>query len=132
MSAPERRSGIALILGGLLLAVSSIAVASTVGPGEDGMPGTLRVWAVGTLVAGLVVVLMGALPSAPTGAAAPQRPRLRGLLLAGTAALVVMLKVAVDRDSSWLTVLGGTVLLVAGVADFLAERRRVRAPAGSD
>lgn len=122
-----------MTIGGLLLAGLSIAAASGIDPAEHGIAGTLRVWAIGTLVAGLVLALMGVLPTAPawTGAT-PRRPRLRGLLLAGTAALVVMLKVAVDRESSWLTVLGGTVLLMVGIADFGAERRRVRTAAGED
>lgn len=133
MGARERRSRTASITGGLLLAATSIAAASAIDPAESGIAGTLRVWAIGAFIAGLVIALTGALPSAPAETAAtPQRPRLRGLLLAGTAALVVMLKLGVDRESSWLTVLVGTVLLIAGVADFVAERRRVRSAPGPD
>lgn|GEM_PF-4565495 len=128
MSAPPRRR---LILGGLLLAALSIAAVIAIDPAEGGLAGTVRVWAIGAFVAGLLVTVTGALPSAPAGADAQPRPRLRGLLLAGTAALVVMLKVGVDRESSWLTVLLGTVLKIAGAADVMAERRRARTAADS-
>lgn len=127
MSAPPRRR---LILGGLLAALS-IAAVIAINPAEGGLAGTVRVWAIGAFVAGLLVTVTGALPSAPAGADAQPRPRLRGLLLAGTAALVVMLKVGVDRESSWLTVLLGTVLMIAGAADVMAERRRARTAADS-
>ena len=128
MSAPPRRR---LILGGLLLAALSIAAVIAIDPAEGGLAGTVRVWAIGAFVAGLLVTVTGALPSAPAGADAQPRPRLRGMLLAGTAALVVMLKVGVDRESSWLTVLLGTVLKIAGAADVMAERRRARTAADS-
>jgi len=128
VSAPPRRR---LILGGLLLAALSIAAVIAIDPAEGGLAGTVRVWAIGAFVAGLLVTVTGALPSAPAGADAQPRPRLRGLLLAGTAALVVMLKVGVDRESSWLTVLLGTVLKIAGAADVMAERRRARTAADS-
>jgi len=132
VSTSERRSGTPTIIGGLLLAAVSMVAASAIDPAADGIAGVLRVWAIGGVVVGLVVALMGALPSAPRDAALGPRPRLRGLVLAGTAALVVTMKVAVGRESSWLTVLSGTVLLAVGLADFAAERRRVRTAAGPD
>ncbi len=132
MGAPARRRGTASIIGGLLLAALSIATASAIDPAEHGIAGALRVWAIGAFVAGLVIAVMAALPSSAGAAAARQRPRLRGLVLAGTAALVVTMKVSVDRESSWFTVVVGTVLMSIGVADFVAERRRVRADAGSE
>ncbi|MGC5077528.1 hypothetical protein [Agrococcus sp. DT81.2] len=130
MGAPAR--GTAPVIGGLLLAALAIATASAIDPAEHGIAGAVRVWALGAVVAGLVIAIMAALPS-PSGAApTPQRPRVRGLLLAGTAALVVTMKVSVDRESSWFTVVVGTALLSIGVADFLAERRRVRNDAGAE
>ncbi|ROR67313.1 hypothetical protein [Agrococcus jenensis] len=130
MRASPRRSR-RRILGGLLLAALSIAAVIAIDPAEGGLPGTVRVWAIGTFVAGLVVTVTGALPSAPAGADARPRPRLRGVLLAGTAAFVVTLKVGVDRESSWLTVLLGTSLMTVGVADVVAEHRRARTAADS-
>ena len=126
MSASGRRSGTPTIVGGLLLAASSIAAAIAIDPAEGGLAGTLRVWAIGTFIAGTVVAISGALPSPPADATR-SRPRLRGLLLAGTAALVATLKVSVDRESSWLTVIVATLAMIVGVADVVGERRRVRA-----
>ena len=66
MSAPPRGSR-RLILGGLLVAALSIAAVIAIDPAEGGLAGTVRVWAIGGFVAGLVVTVTGASVPARAG-----------------------------------------------------------------